>query len=82
LINKNLYLSYFYIGNELANVFLLLIPTSFLYVYEENRRAFSYVIPLFLGMFFLLGTKTMYLSLVLIITFFLFSFVCKYLFWN
>lgn len=72
--NKNLYLSYFYIGNELANVFLLLIPTSFLYVYEENRRAFSYVIPLFLGMFFLLGTKTMYLSLVLIISFFLFSY--------
>lgn len=70
--NKELYLSYFYIGNELSNVFILLAPVVILYLIESN----SYLLQ---GLFILLGlivillmsTKTFYASLLLIFIYFI-----------
>ncbi len=71
--NKNLYLSYFYVGNELVNIFLLLIPIGFLYLKDKKKiYLVSYSILTFL-MMLLLGTKTMYLSFILILGYFLFK---------
>ncbi len=71
--NKNLYLSYFYIGNELANIFILLIPIAFTYLYEQKKKRNLILYSLLvLSMLALLGTKTMYLSVILIVLFFLY----------
>lgn len=69
--NKELYLSYFYIGNELANVFIILIPIAFSYLNYEKKSVlllFSFLVLFMLG---LLGTKAMYLSIVLLFFYFL-----------
>lgn len=70
--NKDLYLSYFYIGNEIANIFILLIPIALTYLIEEQRKFLLPFILLILAMILLLGTKAMYLSILIIILFFLF----------
>src|SRR5574344_1667346 len=70
--NKDMYLSYFYIGNELANNFIILIPIALSYLMEEKKK---YLIPyllLVLGMIILLGTKTMYISIFVIMIYFIF----------
>lgn len=69
--NKDLYLSYFYIGNELVNVFLILIPTTILYLLESN----SYILKalyFFLIMFtiMILGTKVFYAGIGIILLYF------------
>ncbi len=70
--NKNLYLSYFYVGNELANIFVLLIPISFTYLIEEQKKLLPITLVLTACMLLLLGTKTMYLSVIIIIVYLLF----------
>jgi len=71
--NKDLYLSYFYVGNELSNIFVLLLPVSIVYLIETNDKRFT-ILTVFLTicMLFLLGTKTMYLSILIIGGYFLF----------
>ncbi len=65
--NKSLYLSYFYVGNELVNIFILILPIGYLYLKEKSRiYLLGYVIIIFL-MMLLLGTKTMYFSVVLLL---------------
>lgn len=71
--NKNLYLSYFYVGNELVNIFVLVLPIGFLYLKDKKRiYLLDYLILIFL-MILLLGTKTMYLSFLFVIGYFLFK---------
>ena len=71
--NKNLYLSYFYVGNELVNIFVLVLPIGFLYLKDKKRiYLLGYLILVFL-MMLLLGTKTMYLSFLFVIGYFLFK---------
>lgn len=71
--NKNLYLSYFYVGNELVNIFALVLPIGFLYLKDKKRiYLLGYLILIFL-MILLLGTKTMYLSFLFVIGYFLFK---------
>ena len=71
--NKNLYLSYFYVGNELVNIFALVRPIGFLYLKDKKRiYLLGYLILIFL-MILLLGTKTMYLSFLFVIGYFLFK---------
>ena len=71
--NKSLYLSYFYVGNELVNIFILVLPIGFLYLKDKKRiYLLGYLILIFL-MMLLLGTKTMYLSFGLVIGYFLFK---------
>lgn len=71
--NKNLYLSYFYVGNELVNIFVLVLPIGFLYLKDKKRiYLLGYLILIFL-MILLLGTKTMYLSFLFVIGYFLFK---------
>ena len=71
--NKNLYLSYFYVGNELVNIFVLVLPIGFLYLKDKKRiYLLGYLILVFL-MILLLGTKTMYLSFLFVIGYFLFK---------
>ncbi len=70
--NKNLYLSYFYIGNELVNIFVVLLPAVIVYLIESN----SYLLKgMFLVLLFvticLLGTKAFYLSLGIIFIYFI-----------
>ncbi len=72
--NKELFLSYFYIGNELSNVFILCAPVVITYLLESN----SYLLK---GIFLLLGcitallmsTKTFYGCLLVILIYFLIS---------
>lgn len=69
--NKDLYLSYFYIGNELANVFILLLPISLIYLIESN----SYLLKglfliLILCTCLLMSTKTFYISILIILIYF------------
>ena len=71
--NKNLYLSYFYIGNEIANVFILLVPISLKYLLEKKQMKLLIPFLLLTGiMLMLLSTKAMYLSAIIIGIFFLF----------
>ena len=71
--NKNLYLSYFYVGNELVNIFVLVLPIGFLYLKDKKRiYLLGYLILIFL-MILLLGTKTMYLSFLFVIGYLLFK---------
>lgn len=70
--NKNMYLSYFYIGNELANVFILLVPIALLYFIDEKKYGWlCFYSVLVILMAYLLGTKTMYLSILLVFLYFL-----------
>ena len=69
--NKNLYLSYFYIGNELANVFILLIPIALKYLIENKKiKLLIPFILLTITMLILLSTKAMYISAIIIAIFF------------
>ena len=38
--NKDLYLSFFYVGNELANVFILLLPITFKYLMNLKKKRY------------------------------------------
>ncbi len=67
--NKDLYLSYFYVGNELANIFILLIPIAFTFLIEIKSKWFFVYLVLTLCMLVLLGTKAMYISILLILGF-------------
>ena len=70
--NKELYLSYFYIGNELSNVFILLTPVVVLYLLESHSYLLKGLfILLYLCTIFLMSTKTFYASLFLIFVYFL-----------
>ena len=70
--NKELYLSYFYIGNELANVLIILAPIVILYLIESNSFLLQGIFVL-LGLItmFLMSTKTFYACLLLIFIYFL-----------
>lgn len=72
--NKYLYLSYFYVGNELANIFILLIPSVFVYLIEEKKKYIPFILILTILMLLLLGTKTTYLSMLIILIYFLFHY--------
>lgn len=68
---KNLYLAYFYVGNELANVFILLIPLAFVYFITNKQKVMTVILSfLTVCMLLLLGTKTMYISVFLILVYF------------
>ncbi len=70
--NKDLYLSYFYIGNELANIFIILVPVGIMYLLEVKKKVWLGIYLLFVFfMLLLLGTKTMYISVFLILIYFL-----------
>ena len=72
--NKDLYLSFFYVGNELANVFILLLPITFKYLMNLKKKRYIIIFSILtLCMLVLLGTKTMYISVILILLFFLYS---------
>ena len=68
--NKDLYMSYFYIGNELPNIFVLLLPVVINYSLK-NIKLFISLVLLLIPMLILMGTKTMYLSILIILIFFL-----------
>jgi len=65
--NKELYLSYFYIGNELSNIFVLFLLPTFYYLIKEKKKEIFPTLILTICMLLLLGTKTMYLSVIIII---------------
>ena len=69
--NKDLYLSYFYIGNELANVFIILVPIAFSYLLSQKKIVLVFFLILVVFMLALLGTKAMYISIFLFILYFL-----------
>ena len=71
--NRELYLSYFYIGNELANIFIMLIPIAISFLLESN----SYLLKVFFAFLFLcililMGTKAFYLSTMITVIYFIF----------
>lgn len=71
--NKDLYLSYFYVGNEIANIFILLIPISITYLIELKNKFYLIIyLILIILMLSLLGTKTMYFSVIIILAFLLY----------
>lgn len=76
--NKNLYLSYFYVGNELANIFILLMPMSFFFLIDCKRKYLFVFILLTSLMLLLLGTKTTYCSVIIILLYFLFCYRKKF----
>jgi len=62
--NKELYLSYFYVGNELINIFIVLLPVTIVYLIQSNNYILKCLfIILLLITSLLLGTKAYYLSL-------------------
>ncbi len=70
--NRELYLSYFYIGNELANVFIMLLPIAVTYLLECH----NYILKIFIGfiivmLLILMGTKAFYLSFIIILSYFI-----------
>lgn len=70
--NKELYLSYFYIGNELANTLIILLPVVIVYLIESNSYLLKGIYSILIVLVFaILGTKTTYLSLILILMYFL-----------
>lgn len=69
---KNLYLSYFFTGNELANTFIILLAVTCFYFLEKKRINILSLILIIL-MLLLLGTKTMYACLILISCYLLFQ---------
>ena len=69
---KNLYLSYFFTGNELANTFIILLAITWFYFLEKKRINVLSLILIIL-MILLLGTKTMYACLILIACYLLFQ---------
>ena len=71
--NKDLYLSYFYVGNELVNIFILVIPIGFLYLKDKPKGYLLGYLFLSFLMMVLLGTKTMYCSFILILFYYLFK---------
>jgi len=80
--NKYMYLSYFYIGNELANVFILLIPIGITNLLQEKQKAIYPYLLLTLMMLYLLGTKALYLSVLIIIIYFVIKYhsnISKYI---
>ncbi len=69
--NKELYLSYFYIGNELSNVFIILLPIAFTYLLESHSYLLKGVYALFIIIAMLLmSTKTFYASILMILLYF------------
>lgn len=76
--NKHLYLSYFYVGNELSNIFILLLPISFVYLFSCHKKWIFITFFLTIFMLALLGTKTMYLSVVLILLYFIYVYRKKF----
>ncbi len=85
-LNKDLYLSYFYIGNELANVFILLTPIVLVKLIKDKNKSLPIYVLLILAMIYLLGTKALYGSILLILCYFcnqkrekIFSFIKKHL---
>lgn len=70
--NKNLYLSFFYIGNELINIFIVLLPIVILYLIESNSYLLKglFVFLICIASLFL-GTKAYYASVGIIILYFL-----------
>jgi len=64
--NKDLYLSYFYVGNELANIFIILTPIALIKLIDDKNKWLLPILLLVLCMLYLLGTKTMYISVLLI----------------
>ncbi len=70
--NRELYLSYFYMGNELANVFILLIPIVISYLLESNSRLLKVIYTLIIiCLLVLMGTKAFYLSMIATLIYFL-----------
>ena len=69
--NKYLYLSYFYVGNELANIFILLLPVAFEYFIDKKSKLLIPFGILTIFMLLLLGTKTMYLSVLILVGYFI-----------
>ncbi len=69
---NNLYISYFHEGNELTNVFIILLPIAFAYLVESNSYLLKgiYTILILLA-FFVMGTKTLYLSIIALLLYFL-----------
>ena len=70
--NKDLYLSYFYVGNELVNVFLLLFIMNVDYFIKTKKKYFVVILVLFLMCIYLLGTKVMYVGLLITILYFVY----------
>lgn len=70
--NKELYLSYFYIGNELSNVIILLTPVVLLYLLESHSYLLQGIFILcYIILLLLMSTKTFYGCLFIIIIYFL-----------
>lgn len=70
--NKSMYFSYFYIGNELINIFITLLPIVILYLLESNSYLLQIIFIFLLVMTtYLLGTKTYYASVGIIIFYFI-----------
>lgn len=70
--NKELYLSYFYIGNELSNVFILFAPVVITYLLESNSFLLRGIFIVFgLITTYLMSTKTFYGCLLIILFYFI-----------
>ena len=72
--NKDLYLSFFYVGNEIVNIFILLIPLSIEYIRPKKTIYLICTILLIILISTILTTKAFYLALLIIIIYF----ICKY----
>ena len=68
-----IYLSYFYVGNELSNVFIILLPVTLLYLIDSNSYLLKAIfLILLLVTTFLMSTKTFYASIFIILLYFIF----------
>lgn len=80
--NKDLYLSFFYVGNEIVNIFILLIPLSIEYIKSKKSIYLIITILTIILISTILTTKTLYLALIIIIIYFIHKYkeyIIKYL---
>lgn len=75
-VNKNGYLGLFYSGNEISAVILSLMPVAVNYIYNSKNyilKVFVLLETLFSVM--LIGTKTLFLSFIVIILYFIIKYI-------
>ena len=80
--NKDLYLSFFYVGNEIVNIFILLIPLSIEYIKSKKSIYLIITILTIILISTILTTKTLYLALIIITIYFIHKYkeyIIKYL---
>ena len=75
--NKDLYLSYFYYGNEIVNVFIILIIKVNLYLIKNKSKYIYLFLVLIIFTTILLSTKTFIISMIIFIIYLIFKYFNK-----